>query len=324
MRDVKWFWLGVPAILWAGVAGAREPEPQEQEVDANVDIGVANEYDGSTFDVQYLYTPEGLNRVDEVHPVLRRFVHHPSALFADVNRFADSNALSTSSAQVGGIGYLFDGLLYGTAQGGFEIDRVNNANEDGYWTLPYRAEVGVRPLPLLQIGAYWDAPPVIHATTDDTIVVGQAQRSGNEEHAGGIVSWATGDDRLFLSASAAYHEADWTFIIFHPGKTSIRGATAHLTIAIQPTPTTSIQLRFDGSRDHWVDVRANDSQVDWIGLDTDRIVYNAGGSIDLYYWYKGRLGFRGSFGGGYMGAPPIFESVQRGYAQIGFGIITRF
>jgi hypothetical protein len=317
-------WLVIPSLLISGIAGAREPEPQLHEVEAVLDISVANQQNGSAFDVQYTFTPESLNRVDDVHPVLRRYVHHPSALWANVTRFANSDAASQTAADIGGIYYLADGMLFGTAQVGFEIDRVNNANEDGYYSLPYRAEIGARPAPLLQISGFWEAHQIITATTDPDLVSGMAQRSGNEEIAGGTISWATSNDRLFLSLSAGYHGADWKFTVFHPGTTTVNGAIVRFMVALQVSPTLSLQLHGEGGRDHWVDNRAFDNQTDWIGVNVDRIVYDASGAGDLLYWYKGRLAFRFSLGGGYQGAPPVYNAKNRGFGTVGFGVTTRF
>src|SRR5687767_13320637 len=98
--------------LLAVPAAAREAEPQAHEVRVDLDIAVERQANSASFDAQYTFTPSALNRTDDVVPILRRFVRHPSALWGRVRRLGYTRE-SVTGGDVGGILQLGPGYASG-------------------------------------------------------------------------------------------------------------------------------------------------------------------------------------------------------------------
>jgi hypothetical protein len=315
--------LGAVALLaLAGMAQARKPVPQQHELRLDVDISIENEANTAIVDFQYIFTPKSLNRFDEVVPALRRYVRHPSALWLRATRFG-SSLDATTSAKVGGIGQLLDGKFFTLAEVGIEYDDVlYDLAEDSYLAMPFTLELGGRPAELISLGAYYRGRPILAAYEGDT--PNKVLRSGNEHSVGGLLSFATPDDRLFVSLGAGYHLADWEFTGFHAGTMTVRGLQAMLSASFQTSEATSVRLNVVGARENWVNERVGDEDVIFVGPDLDRDVWSVRGELEMMYWYQGRIGLRVGLGGGYEGEKPIFRPRERGQFRLGFGIVTRY
>jgi hypothetical protein len=316
-------------LLAAGVALAatpaaaqRQPEPQAHEVRLDVDISVEREANGAYVEGQYTWTPAKLNRVDEVVPILRRYVRHPSAVWVRILRHGYSREPVTG-ASAGGILQL--GPAYVTATGGIEYNVVEyDPGEHAYWALPVQAEAGFRPAEGMSVGAFYTMRPVLKAVRDDFIPGAQAERDGNDQRIGGRIAYATPGDTLFASLAGWGRFADWTFEEFHPGDVSIRGLGADARVGFQLTSSFTFGLRFSIARDQWDNDREGDDEPAFVGERTERDVVGLRGGAEVVYWHKGRFGFRFGLGGGYEGAPPTRNNRETGVVQIGLGVITRF
>lgn len=325
MRRLRLATVTACAVLAATAAPAaaqREAEPQAHEVRLDVDISVEREANGALVEGTYIFTPSKLNRVDEVVPILRRFVRHPSALWVRIIRHGYSREPVTGAA-AGGILQL--GPTYVSATGGIEYNVVDyDPGEHAYWALPLQVEAGVRPMEGLSVGAFYSNRLVLSAVRDERIPGLQAERDGNDQKIGGRVAFATPNDRLYLTLSGWGRIADWTFVEFHPGDVSIRGFGAEARLTLQLTSSFSFGFRGAVSRDHWVNDRLDDDLPGFVGVETDRQVLGLRGGVEVIYWHKGRHGFRFGLGGGYDGAPPTRNNRETGVLQIGLGVITRF
>ncbi len=317
--------LLLPAVLGLVpvTAAARTPEPQQNEVRIDMDIRVERGGNGAFFDAQYTFTPGGVNRTDEVVPLLRRFVRHPSALWLRVQRDGNTREQITG-AKAGGVLQLADGLVYGSAEGGIENDAVDyDPFEVGYWALPVTGEVGFRPTPLLSVGGFYQGRFILNATTDRA-VKNPAERSGTEQRFGVTSTLATPNDRVYATVSAWLARSDWTFEGFHPGDMTARGYGASVRLALQTSSTFTIQLRGQIRAENWVNSRLGDDNPSFVGEDIDRNLIFASGNLDVIYWHRGRYGFRAGFGGGFESAPPTLNNRDTGIFSLTLGIVMRF
>jgi hypothetical protein len=311
--------LAAAALAATPAAAQRTPEPQAHEVRLDVDISVERQANGALIDGQYTFTPSKLNRVDEVVPILRRFVRHPSAVWVRIMRHGYSREPVTG-ASAGGILQL--GPAYITGNAGIEYDIVDyDPGEHAYWALPFSGEVGFRPLEGLSIGAFYWARPVIGNSLDEFLVM-QAERDGTDQKIGGRVAYATPTDRVYASLAGWGRIADWSFEGTNPGDLTIRGFGAEARLWLQVTSSFTFGLRLEAARDHWDNQRAGEE--DRIGVETERDVGSVRGGAEVVYWHKGRFGFRFGLGGGYDAAPPTVNNRETGVLQIGLGVITRF
>jgi hypothetical protein len=304
------------------LAQSREPEPQAHEVSLSLDISVESEANAALVEAQYTYTPSKINRVDEVVPILRRFVRHPSAVWLRILRFGYTREPVTGGS-VGGVLHL--GPAYVGGDVGVQHDVVDyDRFEHAYWAAPFSLEAGLRPMEGLSVGAFYSARPVISTVLDDRLGFNQAERDGNDQRIGGRLAYSTPTDRVYATLSGWGHIADWTFSGFHPGDVTIRGIGAAARVAFQITSGFSISLRGEIARDHWDNQREDDDSDDFVGVDVDREVVGVRGGVDVDYWHRGRYAFRFGLGGGFEGAPPTVNNRETGVIQIGLGVITRF
>ncbi len=304
-------------------AVAREAEPQQHEVRVDVEMQIETQANGAFVTGQYTWTPRALNRVDEVVPILRRFVRHPSELWIRIGRNGNTREQITG-ARAGGVLQLVDGRLYAGGEIGIEYDTPTyDPNERGYFGMPFDLEVGGRPHQLFSIGGFFGGRAIIGNTTfanRDT----QAERSGIERRFGVRMSAATPNDRIYGSLALFYGAHDWTFEGFHPGDLTAKGPGALLRVAFQLTTNFSLQLRGQTRLESWDNERASDGLPSFVGEELERTVLYAYGNADIIYWYRGRYAFRFGVGGGFEGAPPVINNRETGVFQIGLGLITRF
>jgi hypothetical protein len=309
--------------LAPSVAAAIEPEPQQHEVRLDIDLQSERGASGAFVDAQYTWTPGALNRVDEVVPILRRFIRHKTALWVGIGRNGNTREQVTG-ARAGGIVQVLDGRLYTSGEVGIEYDVLSyDRNEHAYWAAPVMVEVGARPLHLLSIGGFYAARPVVAASPSESVQT-QAERSGREHRFGATLTGATPSDRIFATLSGWLVRSDWEFTGFHPGDLTVRGVGASLRIAFQLSSSFTLQLRGQLRRENWVNARAGDEMVNFVGVDLDRDVLFAHGDAEVIYWHRGRHGFRFGLGGGYDGRPPLVNSRETALFRIGLGLITRF
>jgi hypothetical protein len=127
-----------------------------------------------------------------------------------------------------------------------------------------------------------------------------------------------------VNVSAWGRLVDWTFAEFHPGDVTIRGLGVGARVAFQLTSSFSLLLRGEVRRDHWLNERLNDDDQHFVGRNLDRNVVGASGGVEVFFWHKGRYGFRFGLGGGYEGAPPTFDNRETGIVQLNLGLVTRF
>jgi hypothetical protein len=322
--------LALALVLVPALARAqREADPQQHEVDVSVDISVETAANAALFDLQYTFTPAGIDRRDVVPAIVRRFERHPSSLWAHIVHDGGSREAITS-ARLGGILNPVD-FLYLEGEAGVERNLTlfdapgQGGREYGYFAARLRAGVGVRPSDLWSIGAFYEARPVIGTDTDDNFPEGaQSQRSGGEHTFGGTTTFATPGERLFATISAYGHIADWSFINFFPGDLTVRGFGGDVRLGYLITFWTTLQLRTAVTHEHWVDKRINDDTLGIVGADLDRQVTTVHADLDLIYFHQSRYGFRFSLGGGFVGAPPLYNTRDRGVFTLGVGTIIRF
>src|SRR5262245_58375258 len=100
------------ATFIAFPAAAREAEPQKHEVRLDLDVGVEKEANSAFFDAQYTFTPASINRTDDVVPILRRYVRHPSALWVRARRLGYTRE-SVTGGDLGGILHLSPAYVSG-------------------------------------------------------------------------------------------------------------------------------------------------------------------------------------------------------------------
>jgi hypothetical protein len=315
-------------VLLPAVARAqdepRQPQPQRHEVRVDVDISTYQGGNSALVDAQYTFTPESLDRGDEVVPYLRRFVRHPSAVWARILRFGTTDEQVTG-ARLGGILQLASGRVYASGEAGIEVDSIDNdPAEPGYWAAAYTVEAGARPVELLSIGAFYSGRPVLSAKTTSNLV-SQTSRDGNEHRIGGTLTASTANDRLYLTLSGWDTIADYTFTGIYPGPITVRGGGVSARIAYQATSTLSFQIRGLWRHEHWVDTRTGDDGSTRVGVNTDRTINYALGNLEVIYWFRGRVGFRAGVGGGYSQSPP-YVNLRRetAIAQLGLGLVSRF
>jgi hypothetical protein len=320
------------AVLVAVVGGAapargqRREEPQPHEWAADIDITVSELSNSALVAIQYTWTPESLNRFDEVVPALRRFVRHPSSLFARVRH--DGNTIDTRSAvEAGGALHLIDGRIFVQAQGGVERDEVRYNFEDVYWAAPFTLEIGGRPHPLLALGLYYRGRPVLDASAGDEFL-SASYRDGVEHELGGTVTGATPGDQLLASLSAGYYLADWEYTGTNPGPLDVKGWHAQARLSVQSSSTMSWTLSVKGRREAWDNGRLGEDISTLVGPDLERRVWAFEGDAGLLYWFKGKLGFHVTVGGGFETEPPIyydnFRVGTRGMGRLGFGFVSRY
>jgi len=322
------------AVVWAvlaivlatgGSAQAREPDIQQHELSGEIDIAVQTGGNAALFDALYTFSPEGIDRNDEdTPPVLRRFLIHPSSVSLHVTQNGGTReAILTGTAAI----ELnpFQGAVYLRAEGG--VGRhltiyAEPALEFGYYFATVYGEAGFRPVNSLQLGVFYKGEPVLKEDRDD-MTGAQADRSGLESTFGATATFVTPNDRIFATFTGFGHVADWTYSPeFNGGKVTVRGFGGTARIAYLASMTTTLQFRGSVNRDHWVDGRVADNATP--GFDVDRQVWTATGDADLIYWYLGRYGFRLSLGGGYAGAPPVYNSKATGLFDLGGGVMVRF
>jgi hypothetical protein len=323
--------VALACCLAAPAAAQRTPEPQAHEVRLDVDISVEREANGANIEGTYIFTPSKINRVDEVVPILRRFVRHPSAIWVRLLRNGYSREPVTGGS-AGGILQL--GPAYVTGGAGIELNVVDyDPTEDGYWALPFIAEVGFRPMEGLSVGAFFAGRKVIGNTLDDFQLV-QAKRSGLDSRIGGRAAFATPNDRIYATLSGWGRIANWDFTgecindsltcarDTHAGEMTIRGFGTEARVWFQLTGSFTLGLRLELASDKWVNDRLAFDEL--IGVETERTVFGLRGGAEVVYWHKGRYGFRFGLGGGFEGAPPVFDNRETGVVQVGLGVITRF
>lgn len=323
--------IALACALATPAAAQRTPEPQAHEVRLDVDISVEREANGANIEGTYTFTPSKINRVDEVVPILRRFVRHPSAIWVRLLRNGYSREPVTG-ASAGGILQL--GPLYVSGGAGIEQDVVDyDPLEEAYWAVPFFGELGFRPMEGLSIGAFYAGRAVIGNSLDDVLLV-QAKRSGLESRIGGRVAFATPNDRIYATLSGWGRIVDWDFTgecvsvsvscasAAHEGEMTIRGFGAEGRVWFQLTSSFTLGLRVEIANDRWVNDRLDFDDV--IGVETERTVFGIRGGAEVVYWHKGRYGFRFGLGGGFEGAPPVANNRETGIVQVGLGVITRF
>ena len=310
--------------LSVATAHARRSEPQAHEVNANVDITLSEQSNAALIVVNYLWTPETIERYDEVVPALRRFVRHPSAVIARFRH--DGGTLDTRSAlEAGGILHLLGGHLYASGLGGIERDQVHYNFEDVYWTTPFSAELGGRPHELLSIGGYYRGRPVIEAEGGD--VANPSFRDGIEHELGAAIQGATPGDQLLASLRGGYYRADWDYTGQNPGPLDVKGWRAQAKLSWQTSSTNSWTLNLLYRREDWDNGRLGEDFPDLVGEDVERRVTAFEGDLGFMYWFRGTLGFNVSLGGGYEDEPPIYYETfrvgTRGFGRFGFGFAKR-
>jgi hypothetical protein len=307
----------------------RRAQPQAHEWSADLVVTASELSNAAMVAIQYVWTPETLDRFDVVVPALRRFVRHPSSLFARVRH--DGNTIDQrSSLEGGGVLQLLGGHLYASGQAGIERDQVRYSfDEDVYWAAPFRLEVGGRPTDLLSVGAFFRGRPIFTATAPDDIAF-PAYRSGTESWLGGTVSAATPNDRLLATLRAAWYTANWDFEGFHPGPMDITGVHAELELSLQTSSSSSLILAFKGRREDWDNQRMLEELPQFVGPDVERKLWAFEGDVGYRYWFRGKLGFHATIGGGFETEPPIYYAAEgfdvgtRGFGRLGFGFVTRY
>jgi hypothetical protein len=325
--------LAVTLLLAAASAerAHAQVDPQPNELSAFVEIAPSNDGIFSIFTAQYTRFFPPLDRKDEVVPILRRFVRHPSEVYLRFERLG-SQSDSRTALVAGGTLQLLDGRVYGTGELGIaKEDIAYDDNEGGYVDAPFRLEVGGRPLELLSLGAVYLGRPIVATTDPDAAFRIPAERSGTDQFFGGRLAYATATDRFFLNLTAGYRYVDWTFTGFHPGALTAKGPRVDLLLSLQTSRSVSWQLGLMAAREEWDNERIDDDDDDYVGEDTSRTVDSFQGEGAFVYWFEGRYGFRLSLGGGFRGEEPIYYRIYYNagrddlyYGKLGIGVLGRF
>lgn len=317
--------------LLAGAASAKEKDIERHEVAGDIDLNVVSLGNEAIFDLQYTFTPEGIDRNDEIPPILRRFLLHPAAVWVDIAHDGGTRDAITTF-QLGGEVYPFDGHLYARAEGGFgrHLTIYDEPSEFGYWFATLYGEVGFRPVSGVQVGAFYRGNPILGEDLDDKAPQ-QAQRSGLEQTFGAIVSFATPNDRLYGSLSGYGIVNDWKFKVcptcLYPGDETVRGFGGSARLSFQATMTVSFQIQGTIERNHWVDSRMSEDthfMMQLQNLTLDKSVWSGLAQGDFIYWNSGRYAFRLSVGGGYQQAPPLVFARNTAIFHLGGGVLLRF
>jgi hypothetical protein len=302
-------------------------ELQYHEVSAMADIAIESGANTSTLDLQYVLTPGGIDRQDEVIPALRRFVRHPSFLYAAFHRRGATALTTDNGFAIGGALHLFDGVVYGKGEIGLQRTGVSydDTREDRYDTMPFTLELGGRPIPLLSLGALYSGAPIIGSKGADGIIASQIiTRDGSEHTFGGVVEFATPNDRFYLKLIGSFRRVDWTFTGPQPGDITVRGPGIQVKGVFQLSAEFGVGLFAMFRREHWVDDRVGDDDPALIGRDVDRQVKNLDIEAEVFYWHRAHVGFRFFAGGGFSDAPPLLGQIFTGFIKFGGGIVTRF
>ena len=325
-------WIAVVVLM--GLAGSAvaerdRSEKQTHEWTADIDITLSQLSSSALIDIGYTWTPETLERYDEVVPALRRFVRRPSSLTAHI-RHDGSPLVTRSTLEGGGTLQLLDGRAYLAGTGGIERALVNYSyDEDIYWSAPLGAEVGGRPLELLSLGVFYKLQPIFAATATDQIMV-PAYRSGHEQWFGGTVTGSTPGDQLLATVRAAAYRADWDFEGFHPGPMDVRGLHAETHLSWQMSSTSSLTVDGRARRERWDNRRRDEEQATFVGPDVERRVLALQADLGFLYWFRGYLGFHVFIGGGFETEPPLYYRDEGydvgtlGYGRFGFGFVSRY
>jgi hypothetical protein len=329
MRSV---WVTLIAVgLLAADASAKEKELQRHEVDGDIDLNVVSLGNEAIFKLRYTFTPEGIDRNDEVPPILRRFLLHPASLWFEIAHDGGTRDAITR-VELGGELHVLDGHIYARTEGGLgrHLTVFDEPYEFGYWFATAYGEVGFRPVNGIEIGAFYRGSPILGPDKDDKAAQ-QAERSGLEQNFGALVTFATPNDRIYATVSGYGIVNDWKFKTcvgcLFPGDETVRGFGGSVRVAFQLTLTTSLQLQGSVERNHWIDSRVGEDahfQLPLQNLTLDRSVWSAVAEADFIYWYAGRYGFRLSAGGGYNQAPPLLNARTSGLLRLGGGVLLRF
>ncbi len=326
----------VVALALPSIAHAQELKeekqakiPQRHEFGVDFALVFAHRYNQSNLAARYVFTPEALDRRDDVVPLLRRHVRRPDELHVVAYHFG-SQIDTMTGAFAGGSLHLFDKRLYLAADGGITFTNVGDydGHEDGYYTAPVRGEIGGYPLELLGVGAYWEARPVIdHTLPAADSGFAEVHRSGLDQEIGGVINFSLPTDRLLIRLLGGYRITDWTFTGFHPGPMTIRGAHVHAFVSYQAQVELSYYLQADVRYETWHNDRPLDDDpltpfVDGVHRTVPFVDVEAG----LIYWFEGRLGFGVALGGGWVGHPPTYQDprVGGGSGRLAATFTTRF
>jgi len=314
---------GVAAALLLALstpAAARVADPQAHEVKLDLDISVESLANAALIDARYIFTPARIDRNDEVVPTLRRFVRHPSNVY--VRALRDGYTREPRTGIFGG-GRLDLGSFDVGGEVGAEYDENGyDDTEHGFFLVPFTVDAGFRPTELFRIGGFYDARPVVANRRNSRQMV-QAERSGWDHRFGARATFSTPNDRVLLDASGFGRIATWTYTEeFHPGDISIQGFGGSVRVSFQVSATFSLALHGEVSRDNWTNERLGDEER--VEGALEREVWNVLGGVEALFWFRGRYGFRFGLGGGYEGAPPVYNSRETAVAQINLGMIARF
>jgi hypothetical protein len=314
------------------IEAPRQVRPQNNEIAFEADVvfqSGENKYNPSNEShlfVQYTWLPgAGLNKNDEVVPILRRFIRQPLELTTRFERRSDEFD-STLGLHVGGT-YWPISRVYVQASVGGEWNEVENDASDSegvYIAGVLRSEVGVRVLDLLQIGAFYNVRPVLDARGTDSLIQ-DAYRSGQDQWYGVSIGAATPDDRVLFLGRAGLRNTDWTFDGFRSGDVLVDGPFADVQLWFNLDPEKSLYARAFISNDNWYDSRlqpADDEGNIPLPVEGDGIATDV--DLGFLYWFEGKWGFRISLGGGYAEELPVLGSRETGRIRLGIGFTTRY
>ena len=93
--------------------------------------------------------------------------------------------------------------------------------------------------------------------------------------------------------------------------------------------TQALSTRVAVHREQWDNQRLGEADPGFVEGPVDRTVTSFDLQGSYHYWFRGRLGFRVTIGGGNEAEQPIFYSASpyRGdhpYGKLGFGFVTRY
>lgn len=302
------------------------PQPHEWRGDVDVIVGTPVAY--GIIDINYVYSFSPLLRGDVVVPRLRRFIRAPSEITAHL--LHDNGPIDTRTTLTGGARFgLFDQHLYvGPSVGLIRNDVQYTRIEQQYYMLPLGLELTGRFGEMLQVGVIGAWRPIIGATVD-TDAIAFAERTGRELEATLVTKVSTPGDRLLATLELGWWDGHWAFTGFHPGPMDAAGPRGSIELSYQISSTQALSGRFALRREQWDNQRLAEGDAGFVEGPLDRTVTSWDVQGTYHYWFRGRLGFRVTLGGGNEGEQPIFYSASpyagdHPYGRIGFGFVTRY
>lgn len=303
-----------------------DPYPQPAEVTVGLDAYFGTgRVNTAAADFRFVRYLEPLDKKDDVVPILRRHVRHPSLITVHVRRDGQTND-TANYLGAGGTFWLGD-LSLGGELGGEYVTVLNDFDSEvAYLGLRTRLEAGYRLGELVELGLYYQLRPVIYNLPEAMPGIAEASRQGFTHDAGLSFAASTAGDEWFISGHAGLRVHDWSFSGgFQDGDLTATGVVADARLSYQTNRRLSYYLDVVGGYLDWDNQRfmAPDSPTNVEG-ELQRGQLTVIGQVGIVFWFEGRWGFRAGLGGGYEAAAPYPRNQDRGILNFAIGFTSRY